>query len=331
MCQKMNKDKTLYKIISGRTNIMLDGSFFVISEPANDLICESYAIYEEVYDRAYGDGSFIEEELKAYLVEQDIWTPTHDKEITALNNDLDNKKVEAYDNYFRKDLYKIKRQARNIEKQISDMYSIKNKFNFLECHNIAEAARQEWLLTQVVSPIELVIDNYFLFQKVCGQYYQKMIPVGDIRDCSRLDSWRAIWSNNKIHGGRLFNKDPIDFTRDQLSLCSFTQMYDSVYENSDRPNDKIIEDNDCLDGWFIVQRRKAEADKKISESGTKNSKIANAKERFIMVDNEEDARAVMNMNDATGKAILNSRFKTLQTVSGPVKDEEFADVKMGLM
>ena len=38
-------------------------------------------------------------------------------------------------------------------------------------------------------------------------------------------------------------------------------MYDNVYESHERPNDKIIEDDDCLDGWFIVQRRKHEKDK----------------------------------------------------------------------
>ena len=36
----------------------------------------------------------------------------------------------------------------------------------------------------------------------------------------------------------------------RILLCMI--MFMKAHE---RPNDKIIEDDDCLDGWFIVQRR----------------------------------------------------------------------------
>ena len=39
-------------------------------------------------------------------------------------------------------------------------------------------------------------------------------------------------------------------------------MYDNIQESMDCPTEDVINDDDMLDGWFIVQNRKREKDKK---------------------------------------------------------------------
>ena len=60
----------------------------------------------------------------------------------------------------------------------------------------------------------------------------------------------------------LFNRPSVELTKDQLSLSSYSTLYDNVYESHECPNEKIIDDDDCLDGWLIQQRRKSEKDRK---------------------------------------------------------------------
>ncbi|MGB0657638.1 MAG: hypothetical protein ACPGOS_01095, partial [Gammaproteobacteria bacterium] len=75
----------------------------------------------------------------------------------------------------------------------------------------------------------------------------------------------------------------IHLTRDQLSLCQFSSMYDNVNESSESPAEDVINDDDCLDGWFIVQKREYEKskNKKDMEKLLGNSKVANSQEIFL--------------------------------------------------
>tara|TARA_R110001592_G_C12700538_1_gene706684 strand:- start:172 stop:543 length:372 start_codon:yes stop_codon:yes gene_type:complete len=86
-------------------------------------------------------------------------------------------------------------------------------------------------------------------------------------------------------------------------------MYDNVYESHERPNDKIIEDDDCLDGWFIVQRRNYEKDKKQQEVDalTSNPKIANSQEVFVMASNQESANEIYDLNDVVSRSTIHNR------------------------
>ena len=125
---------------------------------------------------------------------------------------------------------------------------------------------------------------------------------------ARNDPWRSMWMIGKTTD-TLLGKSSVEFTINQTQLCSYSFMYDNVYENPDRPNSKIIEDDDCLDGWFIVQRRKYEKDKKQQEVDalTSNPKIANSQEVFVMASNQEAANEIYNLNDVVGRSTIHNR------------------------
>lgn len=108
-------------------------------------------------------------------------------------------------------------------------------------------------------------------------------------------------------------------------------MYDNVYEHPESPNPKVIEDDDCLDGWFIVQKRKNEKDKKTKESDDliRNPKIRNAKEVFLMAENSDEAKSIQDMNDMFVKNTLKQREQMIAE-KGHVKETDFNDVKTEL-
>ena len=92
-------------------------------------------------------------------------------------------------------------------------------------------------------------------------YNSNQISSEQFRSVARSEPWRSMWNIGKKQGNA-FGKAACDLTKDQVSLSSYSSMYDNVYESSEAPDEKVIEDDDCLDGWFISQRREYEKEKK---------------------------------------------------------------------
>jgi hypothetical protein len=327
----MNQDnyleRLIYRIIQGRLRVSVDGLVFYIHEPTADLILQSYDVYDEVYEESYMSKVYTDDELANFLAENDIWTPLGDREIEKIKKDLEDKKVEAFQNFFRPgQLVGIKRQIQNLNNRLSDLLNQKHSFDHITCHGAAEQARWDWLLQNCIFDLsgnKVILD----IAKVSEEFRDNVISPTDIRAVARSNMWRTIWTAGKKSVG-VFSKPSTELTRDQLTLMSFSSMYDNVYEHPDCPDDKIIEDDDCLDGWFIVQRRKAEKDKtqRSVDQATSNPKIRNAKEQFIMVESDEDAKRVMDLNDPLSKAKIAQRAAVVES-KGTAKDMDFVDVK----
>lgn len=321
----MNQDKILYKIISGRTSFRLGDLFLCFREPNADIVSKSYVVYEEAYDQAYQNNCYTEEEHRNLLIELDIWTPHHDKEAERLKNSLDDKKVHIYDNFYNSKELKIARKELYImDKKYKDFISNKYRHSFLTCHSIAENARWNWIFTVSTFDDDTPVGESVNSDSINKIYASKMIDNDQIRECSKLEIWRSMWNCNKLHGGLLFGRSPTDYSRDQINLCSFSIMYDNIYEHPECPHEKIINDNDAIDGWLIKQRRKSDSEKKKSEKVVKNNKIANSQEQFIMAANEEEAKIIYDMNDEGAKRIIKQRFNLIEQM-GTVKDKDFED------
>lgn len=310
----------------------MDGFVLYITEPGPKLINKSYEIYDEVYEEAYMSGLYIDEELPMLLIEQGIWVPHEEKLIEDIRKKIDEQKIQAFENFFRaRELGKIKNTIAGLNTELFSLLSRKHTFNHLTCDYAAESARFNWVILNTTRCDGRIIkDMEFNIDSVSRAYMGKLLSVAEVRETARHDTWRAIWNSNKTHGGKLFNKSPINFSRDQLSLCSYTAMYDNVYEHPESPDPKVIEDDDCLDGWFLHQREKRDKTnkEKQSEDVIRNPKIKNAQDIF-MVTNKEDAKNVYAMNSNHIRSIVRQREDVIAE-KGKVKDTDFFDVQNDL-
>ena len=66
----------------------------------------------------------------------------------------------------------------------------------------------------------------------------------------------------------------------------WSSLYDNIQESPDCPSNEVINDDDMLDGWMIIQKRNREQAKlqKDAENKFGNKKISNADEVFIVKD-----------------------------------------------
>ena len=151
------------------------------------------------------------------------------------------------------------------------------------------------------------------------------------RAIARDDPWRSMWANGKQQSN-IFGKPTCELSRDQMTLCSYSTMYDSVYESGEAPDDDVIKDDDCLDGWFIVQRRKRDKEKtkRETEDLLGNSKIANSQEVFIMAPDQDAANKLYDLNDPVARSVVRSRQNQKEQHGGQLDFREFADVKQDI-
>ena len=106
-------------------------------------------------------------------------------------------------------------------------------------------------------------------------------------------------------------------------------MYDNVHESLEAPTSDVIEDDDMLDGWFLVQQDKREKERKEAEVNDTltNSKIASSPEVFMMAGSNKDISSINDMNSTNSKMVRKERDHVIKS-QGVAKDSQFRDRKL---
>lgn len=327
----LEKDFTFLRIIKGRLNYRRGDLLLYFIEPTQDLLYDSIEIYEQAYDQAYHDGCYFKEDVLELLVSMDIWNPLIDQDIESIKKDMEELKIQAFKNCFKqRELAAIKKTIRAAERKMAELSAKKNQLDHLTCEGVASYARWNWVIeNSVYYRDHRKYDWKHINILTAVAYYEShTIPVGDIRYIARNDPWRSMWNTAK-KTGRLFDFPTTQYTKDQSLLCSFSSMYDNVYENPEAPDEQVIDDDDCLDGWFIEQRRKMDNEKKKQKVNSVLDKVKNkdAGEVFLFARNSEDLNSINELNTQRGMQMKKERMDMLQEKGVIKSDLEFADVQ----
>lgn len=329
-------EKSLYRILQGRLRLVLGDLVLYVYEPDADLIEESYDIYDESYKQAYFRGCYLQKDLVNILVENDLWNPFYEKESKKIADEIEDLKVDVYQSFYdTRKVKSLKIKIRNKERIMTDYVTKKHVLDHTSCEGVASFARSVWLISQTTKfkdgsnytwdkfPISVVMDHYS----------SEQLDHKTIRKIARKDPWRSMWYAAKKNID-VFGKPAYQLTKDQLALCSYSSMYDNVHESPDAPSEKIIEDDDSLDGWFIVQRRKYKKDKKQQEIDDMitNPKIKNSQEVFVVARDQEAANEIYALNDPVARATVHNRQETIKAADGEqISFTKFHDVRQDIV
>jgi len=326
-------EKTLYRIIQGRLRYKVhDDLVLYIHEPTPELMYDSHEIYDEAYDLAYGKGVYVKSEILPILLENNYWSPLDDKEAERLQKEVENKKLECFQNFVhKKQLLRLKRELQHLQKRWTKSLIKKTYLDHLTCEGVANYARSMWIISKTTKLPDGSDYGWteLSLPQVVNFYNENKIDEKMLRKVARSEPWTGMW-----HGGKGTEIFGVPFTRIdgyQSRLCSYARMYDNVNQHPESPNEKIIEDDVCLDGWFIFQKRKEERDKKQSEIDgmITNEKIRNSDEIYVVAQNREDASEIYNINDPTARNIIRERDEKITGKEG-MKFTELNDVQRQL-
>lgn len=306
-----------------------------IHPPTSEQNYQSSQIYQEAYNRAIIDDILTEEDVTELLRKEGLWNHASEQRVKEIRKDMDNLRVSIFRAAFKKDLQgRLRQNLRGAEKALTKLLYKKHGYTFATCEGYATAEQLKWIVEHTTkytdgAPYDWKDDTV---EQVVHFYHLNQIPDKDVRTIAKSSDWRSMWSCSK-NEGRVFNKTGFEMTDDQKILMTYSMMYDSVHESMDCPSDDIIEDDDALDGWFIVQKRKRDQMAKEAKADDISGKHDGANEIFVMTtDNQQDVDSVYALNDPVSQGVVKGRFAQVEESKGKggVKYQEFNDVKRDL-
>jgi hypothetical protein len=293
---------------------------------------EAYHIYTDTYDEALEDGLMTEEDVEEMMMSKGIWTPDDEAVIKTVQKDLERLKVEIFKNHHVPSKREsIRRYIRAAENAIVEKINQKQAYFSNTCEGVAAAEKLCWVLSNTTYLDNKIYDfSELSLDYIIIKWRENQLSDNIIRELARNDPWRSLWFiKEKTDIQLFFNERDANLTENQKAIVVWSKMYDNVQESMDPPEQKILDDDDALDGWFIVQSRKREKERKEREFEQKHDdKIKNSSEIFV-VGKEDDVESIEDMNSYQSKMIKKERASVINK-TGNATQNEFTDEKMKL-
>jgi hypothetical protein len=291
----------------------------------------------KAYREAEEEGFLTSEDLLESLKKRGIWTEEDEEREKGLEKDIERLQIELFQNKNKSDMVKkIRLYLKAGKKQYEEILSKKGTFFENSCEGIAQHKKLEKIL--LLSCFKQQADgSYVLYDfeetpvdVVMRLYGAQVASEESIRDIARSEPWRSTWILKDSDCYNLFYsmKDK-ELTTDQRNLIIWSKMYDNVQESPDCPSDDVLEDDDMLDGWFALQRKKREQERATSdvEQSTRNSKISNSDEIFVMAHSKEDAEKINESNTFHAQKVKQQRAGVIKQ-KGSAVDLDFQDQQL---
>lgn len=303
-----------------------------IIEPFTTLnIVQSHKIYEEAYDDCLLNGVMTNEEMLFWLKSEGLWTDKNEQDVKDTQENIDNIKVEMFKSALDKNkVESLRKQLRGVERSIIKASSYKHSLLQNTCESNAEYEQRTWLILKSVQ----ITNKEFLLEDHINTIYnvfqQNLLGDSEIRELARKEPWHSFWAVSEKGKFPLFKRyKDRELTHNQKNLLLWSQTYDNIQESIECPDRDIIDDDDLLDGWFILQARERQKEKKKKLLGTSinNSKIQNSSEVFMVGQSEEHIKAIQSMNSDYNQMVLAQRISKLNTNTA-IDIVDFEDKKL---
>lgn len=296
-------------------------------------------VYWDAFHEAELDGVLSDKELRLQLIEDEVWDPKNDETLTSLEKDIEELKIRLFQMTFQSQEQKLSRKLLDKARdEYNRLASLRDSYSHTSVSGTAALARSRYLVGASLhypngQPVFVDEDAFWrgdnsILEAVVEVHNKERIDEKQYRELARTEPWRSIWNARKAEGS-VFGIPACDLSDDQKTLVMWTSTYDGIFEHPECPDDKVVQDDDVLDGWMLVQQRKRTKEREQSkvEQMLGSDKIRNSEEVFVMAQTPEDARAIDELND-TGAAITKRRRMAMIRQKGEVDEREMPDSKL---
>ena len=303
-----------------------------IVPPTLEQDLEIQEVYINSYRQAEKDGFLTHEDLLESMKERGLWSDKEEDKIKGLEKDIDRLKVELFQNKNKEDLVKrIRTYLKAGKEQLNEQISKKLISYENTCEGIAQVAKVNMLIK--ITCLRCDTGELYDFEEislddVMKLYGMQILSEVSARELARTEPWNSLWVLKDTDTFEFFNSKS-QLNADQKNLLIWAKMYESVQESMDCPSDDVVQDDDMLDGWFIIQKKKREQERVQSdiEQSTQNTKIANSDEIFIMTDNKSDAERINSSNTFHNQQVKKQRAEVIKN-RGEAGDLDFQDQQL---
>jgi hypothetical protein len=324
------------QIRAGIVYVVEDEITLKVFNPTIEQQLESSFVFDQAYSDAYRDEVMSQDDMMEWMLGQGAWSKEKDDRIEGLKKDVERCQIEIFNARNNKDRAEhIRKYIRAGEKQLIELLSQQLEYYNNTLEGIATTAKDHWLIEHCTfldgQPYDF---SEIAVTYVHSSYRETLLQGGEIRELVRSEPWKSLWMTRNDTGCDLFFDAKSRILNDnQKNLVVWSQMYDNIQESMDCPSEDVINDDDMLDGWFIVQGKKRDKERAEGEfeDSTKSEKIRNSDEVFVMAGSQADVGRIESMNDIGGKMTIKQREATMRSNQGKsVTQNEFTDEKVKL-
>jgi hypothetical protein len=322
----------IYTIRTGNTYIEYNDLELVIVPPTFEQNVRACKLYEKTYEQAYIEDIMTEDETLCWMEERELWTNEDEQKVKGLEKDLERLKIEIY-NARNNDQLKerIRLYIRAGEKQLQEKLQEKNQYFTNTCEGIASTEKTSYIIKNTTFlNKELYNFDELSMSHILMEWQSSFLSEKQCRELARTEPWKSLWTVRESSNIQLFeNPRNTDLTYNQKNILIWSQMYDNIQESLDCPTNDVINDDDMLDGWFIIQGKKRDKERaeKEFENNVKSDKIKNASEVYMVANSNKDKDRIDSMNNVHGQTIKKQRMSLIKQ-KGSVGQQEFFDEKL---
>lgn len=323
------KEKILYRISRNVLYYKVGKKRLEIRYPTQKIRYNACEIYDKIYDKSVNKYGLIKEaELKQFLYPNGLFTKEDDDILEIAPKHIE---------YFKKQLYLNNGSSNQVQQLRQYLKVAKNSFldtitklhsyDYITAEGVANFAKWQFIVQYSTFYRGKKWDwSSGSIYAALNFYYENIIDDDTIREISHTPPFDVIWGT-----GRPFNKTGIDLTLDQQKLIGWAKLYDNIQDSSEPPPKRVIEDDDFLDGWLIIQREKREQQdiETVAKNLLTNPKIANSDEVYIMP-KLMNPKEVQSLNSPFAKNIIKQRISQINRAGGELKEQQLQDVQQKL-
>jgi len=327
----------LSRILSGQYKFIFNDIRYTLVYPDQFVKYEAELYAQKLYD----DNKYYEwiqdDDIVYWLIDAGLWSINSDKILADIEKQIENYKVDLYNNFLNPAKIKQIRRSLSIsKKQYNKLYSIRHSLDYISLSGYINSLKNEFILLNSLYCNDSILFkdlddiDYNFMSNIASFISENTIDVSVFRVLARSEIWRTYWSANKDF---IFNKATSEWTDEQKTLVVISKMYDSAYEHPECPIDSVIEDDDMFDGWMIIQKRENEKAKKNNRNNKmlEDKKLGNAKEVFLVANSKEEAQNIYDLNDTHSRHIIKERNQVILNAKSDIPEAKLPDVQRDLV
>lgn len=295
-------------------------------------------VYHDVLEKALASSSYTDQQLLSFLQSHDLWDDKQQSILDTLIKDIEEFKVNLFQSTFKSEQRKVIRKALvKAKEELLRLNQILHSYDYLSATGVASMAKARYIIaaslhkydgSKLFNENDLWSVPDYIIEAVAATVSQQKLNELRLREVAHTDPWRSIWMTKKSEG-QVFGLPVVDLTDEQRMLSIWSSVYDNIYEHPDCPADDVIDDDDMLDGWMIIQKRKRDSERNSQtvDNMLTNEKIKNMPEIFLPAESVAEARKIEDQNDP-GSALLKRQRMNLLRNKGAVNEQDMPDSKM---
>jgi hypothetical protein len=306
---------------------------FCLRSPSRYARLLSELVCQEVYEEFTYENSHSTSSLSSWLFVEGIWTQEDEKKLNVMKDDLNKLKMELY----RSNKPIIRKAILNGRRAIAEALGRKHQYDRLTSEWAAYDAKEKFLVGCGLykdkkkywrNPLEdwrkpdQIVDYVYNTRKVLSEE--------QVRAIAKSNEWKSYSSVR----GRLIDRFVVDMSEELRDLITWTDLYASILKHPEAPIQTVIDDDDRIDGWLLVQQEKNKKARLEEKREKLLAKHGGAGEIYVIANEaDEDSEftydEIMSLNDENARRQVQQRNRVVQE-KGKALDTDFQDVQQRL-